>query len=53
MKLLNKRKKYLALIENLVHTDKHSSKNELTIASRFYFLVSQDKTRFPLVLQET
>ena len=43
-------------LENLVHTDKHSCKNELTISSKaesvesiFPSLVSQDKTRFSLV----
>ena len=51
--ILNKWKKIPTLIENLVHTDKHSSKNELTISSIFSSLVSQDKTRFSLVSQDT
>ena len=48
-------KKNPTLIENIVHTDKHSGKNQLTISSKaesvesIFSLVSQDKTRFSLV----
>ena len=52
-------KKIPTLIENLAHMDKDSWKYELTISSKaesvqsiFYSLVSQDKTRFPLVSQD-
>ena len=56
MKLLNKWKENSTPIENVVHTDKHSCKNELIISSKvesvesiFSSLVSQGKTRFYLV----
>ena len=51
--ILNKWKKNSTLIENLVYTDKHSSKNEIAISSIFSSLVSQDKTRFSLLSQDT